>query len=244
MYEHSGIDRRATRVVRDSLRQLRLRPVEGGVLSTQRHRQNGLHWAMRPKILMLDVDGVLVHPDGESWKDELESVIGVAAAHMSAHYFKKYWQDVIVGRADMKRTLRRYLTDHKLNCGVDALVRYWFESDGIRDEEILSTLAEHRASFEAVFLATNQEKHRANYLWEELDLKRSTDGIFYSGELGVSKPDRDFFATVTRAIGTSPSDIFFLDDAEKNVQGAIDFGWQATLYQRGRTDLDAVLRSL
>ena len=42
-------------------------------------------------------------------------------------------------------------------------------------------------------------------------------------------------------IGLPPSEILFVDDSQKNVDGALAAGWQAVLYTQG-TDLGACIK--
>lgn len=43
---------------------------------------------------------------------------------------------------------------------------------------------------------------------------------FYSGRLGLVKPDREIFDLVSRELGTDPRDVVFVDDRQENVAGA------------------------
>jgi putative hydrolase of the HAD superfamily len=43
---------------------------------------------------------------------------------------------------------------------------------------------------------------------------------FYSGRMGLLKPDRKIFDEVARELGADPSEIVFIDDRPENVEGA------------------------
>ncbi|MGP3910638.1 HAD family hydrolase [Nonomuraea sp. 10N515B] len=43
---------------------------------------------------------------------------------------------------------------------------------------------------------------------------------FYSGRMGLVKPDREIFDEMARALGAAPSEIVFIDDRQENVEGA------------------------
>ncbi|MEW1841620.1 HAD family phosphatase [Nonomuraea angiospora] len=43
---------------------------------------------------------------------------------------------------------------------------------------------------------------------------------FYSGRMGLVKPDREIYDEMARALGADPSEIVFIDDREENVEGA------------------------
>lgn len=52
-------------------------------------------------------------------------------------------------------------------------------------------------------------------------------GVTVSGEIGLIKPDREIYDTHARSFDLDPEACLFIDDSEKNVEGAIAAGWQA-----------------
>jgi glucose-1-phosphatase len=51
-----------------------------------------------------------------------------------------------------------------------------------------------------------------------------------SFEAGARKPQPEFFAHCQRLAGCKPSEALFIDDIQKNVEGARAFGWDAVQY--------------
>ncbi|MEP9385724.1 HAD family phosphatase [Mesorhizobium sp. KR9-304] len=68
-------------------------------------------------------------------------------------------------------------------------------------------------------------------------------GITVSGEIGVIKPERAIFDHHARAFDLEPAATIFIDDSQKNVDGAKAVGWQAVLFT-GADPLEADLRRL
>lgn len=65
-------------------------------------------------------------------------------------------------------------------------------------------------------------------------------GVTVSGEVGLIKPDRAIYDTHVKSFGLDPSACLFIDDSEKNVEGAIAAGWQAVWFdgaEKLRADL-------
>ena len=56
---------------------------------------------------------------------------------------------------------------------------------------------------------------------------RETRGVTVSGLAGVIKPDMAIYELHARTFGLEPSATLFIDDSEKNVEGAHAAGWQA-----------------
>lgn len=55
-------------------------------------------------------------------------------------------------------------------------------------------------------------------------------GVTVSGEIGLIKPDRRIYERHAKDFGLEPSASLFIDDSQKNVDGAIAAGWQAVLF--------------
>ena len=68
-------------------------------------------------------------------------------------------------------------------------------------------------------------------------------GVTVSGEVGLIKPDRAIYQRHTADFGLDPATSLFIDDSPKNVEGAVDAGWQAVLFE-GAEKLEADLRRL
>src|SRR5690606_18769998 len=60
------------------------------------------------------------------------------------------------------------------------------------------------------------------------------NGVFYSHNLKLAKPQPEIYSVVQSQIGALPEEILFIDDLDKNVQGAQEAGWTATKHLPGR----------
>ena len=186
-------------------------------------------------VLMLDVDGVLVADRSETfaYDADLDAAIAEARSILSVDD----WQALATGRAD----LLEMLTQH-LPTGGDAqvLLDYWFASETHVDPGVLAAVQRLRSSGMRVYLATNQEHHRARFLMETLGLLAHVDGIVHSAALGHSKPSREYFAAATAKVGARAEDIVFIDDNADNVDAARLAGWRAT-HWLGDLSLEAAI---
>ena len=52
-------------------------------------------------------------------------------------------------------------------------------------------------------------------------------GVTVSGEIGMIKPDQEIYDTHAKSFDLESAACLFIDDSEKNVEGAISAGWQA-----------------
>ncbi|MER8456938.1 HAD family phosphatase [Mesorhizobium sp. M0915] len=60
-------------------------------------------------------------------------------------------------------------------------------------------------------------------------------GITVSAEIGLIKPDRAIYDHHVAAFGLEPSATLFIDDSQKNVDGAKAAGWQSVLFTDAKT---------
>jgi putative hydrolase of the HAD superfamily len=189
---------------------------------------------MRPIILMVDVDGVIIrHPSPSGWSTHIEEHLGVPRAALQALFFRQHWGDIVHGRAALRERLAPVLLKIAPHVSCDQLIRYWFEGDAHLDDALLAQLAEVRASGVALHLVTVQEHERASYLWRTLNLRDHFDDMHYAAQLGVSKPSQAFYEAVERRVSLPPSAIAFVDDDLTNVQAARVRGWNAVLWTPG-----------
>ena len=195
--------------------------------------------AMRFKALMVDVDGVLiVHPDPKGWSANLERDLGISRETLQAEFFRPHWSDIVHGRADLYSRLVPTLEKIAKNVSADTFVRYWFEQDSHVDRDLLDQLADLRERGMGLHLATVQEHERAKYLWHTLGFEHHFDAIHYAASLGSAKPDQSFFAAIEARTGFQPHELFFIEDAPRNVEAAIARGWSAAVWNSQRlTDL-------
>lgn len=190
---------------------------------------------MTKPTLMLDVDGVLVTgrpKDGAFWAVDLQADLGIDPGALQSVFFRPYWADVVEGRSDLMETLTQALPKLGTQIAPEAFVDYWFRNDARIDEGVLSDCQSLRAHGHCVFLTTNQDHLRAQYLMERLGFKDHVDGIRYSAALGVRKPKPAFYEGAAAGIDAP----FLVDDTLANVEAAQAAGWQAA-HWTGRDSL-------
>lgn len=180
---------------------------------------------------MVDVDGVIVvHPDGGGWSANLERDLGIPAATLQAAFFASHWNDISHGRASLRERLGPVLREIAPDVSCERLIRYWFSNDAHLDRTLLAELASIRAGGTEVHLATVQEHERAQYLWDELDLRSQFDGLHYAAELGCAKPASGFYEAIERRTGYAARELFLVDDSVANVEAARTRGWAAAVW--------------
>ena len=180
------------------------------------------------KVLVFDADGVLIN--GEMFSKKLAKEYGIST-EQTAPFFKGVFNDCLVGNADLKESISPYLEEWGWKTGVDGFIDYWFSSEHSIDQELIEYIQDLRKNGIKCFVATNQEKHRAEYMFSKMGFDKSFDKLYASAHLGHKKPSLDFYAKLVSELGdVKKEEILFWDDAPENITGAREFGINAELY--------------
>ena len=161
----------------------------------------------------------------------VSSVVPMAVADTprSAEVFTTFMFDgprfaeVLTGKRKILDLLADWISTHQVPHAPEAVLDYWLTKDARADEEVLGWLD---ACAVPGVIATNNEAHRADYIWNVMGFSGRMQRIFASGEMGVKKPDAGFFAQIEAWSGLVPADILLIDDTEKNIAAAAARGWQ------------------
>ena len=123
---------------------------------------------------------------------------------------------------------------------MDAYLNEWFTTGTLPDEEVLALVKTIRDSGMKCYLATDQEKHRADYMDTVLKFNQLFDGAFYSCNLGHQKSEQEYFIKITKELNLNPEEIAYWDDDQTNVQTAQSTGIKSYFY----TDIEKFKKEL
>lgn len=192
------------------------------------------------RAIFFDVDGVLI--DGyharpgalqNRWDDNLQRDLGVDPEQFKSRFiFSTFSDEVIVGKRALVTVLDEVLPNLGYRGATMDFIHYWLSHDSTPITPILDAVRQLRSKTASpVYLATNQEHLRANWLWQSLGFKDLFDEMFYSARLGVKKPDPAFFAAVEQRTGPFSEPPLFFDDSVRIVESARACGWEAVLVE-------------
>jgi len=190
-------------------------------------------------VVMLDIDGVLVDGrpgDGTAWHTDLEADLGISPKALHEAFFAPFWKDIVTGKAEMMPRLEAALSMMKAPVPAEILRDYWYENDSRIMHDVADWVRKVRAEGVQVFLCSNQEVGRANYLLDRLLIGEMVSGIVYSAAIGAAKPDPMFFERARQGFPTATP--LLIDDSLSNVTAARTAGWRA-IHFRNSADLPA-----
>lgn len=181
------------------------------------------------KTIIFDTDGVLIKRE-MYFSQRLSQDFGIPPEKILP-FFKNEFQQCLVGAADLKVELAKYLKAWNWEKSIDELLAFWFTSESNVDSNILGSIKSLRSRGFLCYAATNNEKYRVQYLYDKLGFNNIFDGVFSSAELGCMKPKPEFWLAIDHKLGQpGKSEVLVWDDEQKNVESARNFGFQAELY--------------
>ncbi|MDE2030930.1 MAG: HAD-IA family hydrolase [Patescibacteria group bacterium] len=180
------------------------------------------------KVLIFDADGVLIN--GEMFSKILAKEYGIST-EITEPFFDGPFSECLVGNIDLKEAISPYLEGWGWKTGVDSFLDYWFSAEHSIDQDLIAYIQECRKRGIKCYVATNQEKHRAEYMLDKLGFVNNFDKLYASAHLGHKKPSLDFYEKLVNDLdGINKEEILFWDDSPKNITAARQFGINAELY--------------
>lgn len=181
---------------------------------------------------LLDADGVLQHVGGDGWRAEIERRLGDRTDD-----FVRAVDDLeapaLAGGTDFPDGLSEVLAGFGVPFDAEELYAALWETITV-DEDTLGLAAAVGQAGISVHLATNQHPRRAELMQRTLGYQNVVDGGFYSCELGVAKPDPEFFRRILEHLGhPHPATVVFVDDSARNVESAAGLGLRAVHWHLG-----------
>lgn len=160
----------------------------------------------------------------------------------AAVYDSPLEDDYATGRISSDEFVAEAHRRWRLRCHVDDVAAAWVD---IFDPNVeLCALIPHLKKSYRIFLGSNtNDLHARHFRRQFADTLAHFDGLFLSHEIGVCKPNAEFFAHCQRVVASPPGRCLFIDDIPANVAGAKACGWQAIVFRSCR-DLEQRLREL
>lgn len=201
------------------------------------------------KAIIFDMGGVIVDLDIEDCKRAFKEYLGYYRIDelIDPCHQKGIYGDLEEGKISGDEFRRIVLQDSgpgALAENVDKAM--WHILTGISPYkvEMLKRLSE---SYDLYLLSNNNPVclPRAKAIFEDagIPLEKIFRKCFYSFEMKALKPSETFYKAVVREIGIPAEQMFFIDDSQKNVDGAIAAGLPAVYYEPG-TDLGALINNV
>ena len=190
------------------------------------------------RAVFFDVDGVLVHgyharPElTRRWNETLLADLGVDPDRFNNEFiFDIFIKKVVVGETAIIDALERRLPGLGYRGSPMTFLHYWLSHDSTLNTALIEVVRTLKARNDLkLYIATNQDHTRAQWLWHAMGLGELFEDIFYSARAGIRKPEKGFFDFIEHRIGPQSEPPLFFDDTPKVIDGATKHGWEAVLF--------------
>lgn len=204
---------------------------------------------MSRKALIFDMGGVLVDLDIEGCKAAFKSILGyeridelIDPCHQKGIIGKL--EEGAISADDFRRMILAESVPGSVEADVDEAFGRILAGIEPYKAELLLRLSER---YDLYMLSNNNgiTVVKARKMFEELGapIEKVFIKCFLSYEMKALKPSAEFYRTVMDQIGLPADQMLFIDDSQRNVDGALAAGLPAVYYQPG-TDLSVFMAEL
>jgi putative hydrolase of the HAD superfamily len=188
---------------------------------------------IRIRALILDYGGVISQPQNPENVTNILHSLEQDHNGFSEVYFRQRGQ-YDLGQLSGEQYWTDILQHYGLNpdgFDIARLIQEDVKSWTQLHESMIQFITESRSQIHRLAMLSNMTRDtlafmRKHYSWLEL-----FDELYFSCELGIKKPDREFYETCLRKLELSPNECLFVDDSVKNVKGAVEAGMPAIQFR-------------
>jgi len=175
----------------------------------------------KKKIIAFDFFGVICSEVAPIWFEQF-------FPREKAHKLKnKYLQSVDVGEISLDSLFLNL--EELVDVEPAQIWKDWLSLAKVNND-VVSIIKSLQKDFQVV-LFSNAVSVFLRQILKENNLERLFDFIIISSEIGIAKPDPDFFKKALEIIGASPEEIFFIDDNLENTKAAEKLGIQTVVFK-------------
>jgi putative hydrolase of the HAD superfamily len=195
----------------------------------------------RPQLVLFDIDGVLCRYDRAAFAGALGELTG----HTAEFVREAVWGSGLETRSDLGEVdPEAYLREMSDRLGRPVVCADWLaarRSAMTPDPHVLALVGRVKQRCAIAGLTNN-----STMLADHMDvlcpgIAEHLRGLIHtSAALGVTKPLADAYLLCARHHGVRAEQVFFIDDVEANVEGALRAGLQASLF----TDVEGLEQAL
>ena len=191
------------------------------------------------KAIFFDMGGVLLPLDLHRCVEAYRNVAGFKDIdeYLDPWHQRGFFLDMEAGRIGMQEFLDLCLTHCPPGTTKDTLVRCHDQFFGTPDPDTVALVKELSLKYDVHLLSNNNELsmslHRPNFARAGLPLDASFKKMFLSHEMHLLKPDPEIYRRAIAESGRTPGECLFIDDSQKNIDGALAVGMRAVLLEPG-----------
>ena len=169
---------------------------------------------------------------------------GVISSEIAPIWFRRYFseeeakriKEQVVAPADLgKRSEDEMFTLAALSCGVDkeTVKRDWYGLAKI-NFELVDFIKKAKKKYPVYLLSNAQDTFLKTIIYKN-KLEDLFEKTFISGEIGLAKPDVNYFKYCLSAIGKDPAECVMIDDNPNNIAAAKEVGIDGIVFSNNES---------
>ncbi len=159
---------------------------------------------------------------------------GISADRFQREFiFDIFIKRVLIGEVPMVEALDQRLKAFGYKGSTMKILDLWLSFDCNPNIALLETIGRLKKCDDVVlYLATNQDHSRAQFLWQTIGLRDLFADMFYSARFGRTKYHKKFFEMAEERMVASDARPIFFDDTQKVLDVAQKVGWETVLFEK------------
>ena len=192
------------------------------------------------KAVVFDLDGVYFEDGTEVFIEKLIHEFRLTEELVKEVYFRssqmsEYKSGKITGKEFWDWAIETW----GIQTSMETVIELLISSYSVRSE-VQNYVKELKARGLKTAICTNNFPERLNGLKKAFQLESYFDSIIASFEIGITKPNKEIFDELSKALRCEPSEIIMSDDKEDNVKALQQLGFNAI----GYTNWDAFVNEV
>lgn len=181
---------------------------------------------------IFDLGGVVLFQENVAMGTFVSKIFNIPFEKAETLYSKDRYK-LVKGEITSKQLLLKFKSELHSSLSIGEMKKMWKDLyihtvEGI-NQELMNEVRILRKTYK-VYLFTNTIDVHAAY-FDTLKMNRYFDGIMKSFEEGVMKPEKDAYERMISVSKVPPEEIMFIDDLEKNVEGARASGMNGIVFK-------------
>ena len=195
--------------------------------------------------IVFDMGGVLVDytADNATWHYTDDPEI-VREIH-NVLFCSQEWMALDMGSMTDEQALMRILprlSSEKVREIAKATFEHWHEYNNVARPGMEQIVRALKTRGQRVYILSNVSKRLTDTYKDVVPAPDQYDGAFFSGEVLALKPQPIIYQMFFERFGLNPSECFFIDDVQENVEASIRSGMDAWCFHTGNNeDLEQIL---
>lgn len=190
------------------------------------------------KNIVFDFGGVLLHLDEQRTYQQLGDIIGKNLAPASiTQDWKYHLEQFEMGKMGDESFLWKFQQATNGKANPQDIIKAWNAMLVDIRPEIFDFLTSVKRKYRVFLLSNTNNIHIRYVTYRILERKYQItnwpeffDGVFYSHDLGMRKPNPNIYEKVNQLAKVDKSETLFIDDNKGNIEAAKEFGWHTALH--------------